>query len=65
MSDAILHDFEAARLVKMTTRRLVRLAKAGKAPSVRLPDGEIRFRESDLLEWVDRHCQPATGETAQ
>ena len=59
MSNAILiHDFEAAELVRMTTRRLVRLAKQGKAPCVMLPDGEVRFRESDLRAWVDEHRQP-------
>ena len=55
----LLHDFEAAELVRMTVRRLVRFAKQGKAPCVILPDGEVRFRESDLRAWVDEHKQPA------
>ncbi|MBN2294910.1 MAG: hypothetical protein JXM70_20955 [Pirellulales bacterium] len=60
MSNAILlTDYEAAPLVKMTSRRLSRLAKQGKAPCVILPDGEIRFREADLTAWVEQHLQPA------
>jgi hypothetical protein len=55
----LLHDFEAAGLVKMTTRRLVRLAKLGEAPCIMLPDGEVRFRESDLRAWVEKYKRPA------
>ena len=59
MSDSILlHDTEAASLVKMTTRRLVRLAKSGNAPCVILPDGEVRFRRQDLEKWVGEFARP-------
>ena len=68
MTDAILlRDDEAASLVRMTPRRLVRLARQGKVPCVALPDGEIRFSESDLRMWVEQFRQSATepGEAAR
>ena len=37
----------------MRANKLVRLAKQGKVPCVLLPDGEIRFVESDILKWVE------------
>ena len=49
----LLHDFEAARLLKMRANKLVRLAKQGVVPCVLLPDGEVRFIEADLLKWVE------------
>ena len=49
----LLHDFEAAEFLKMRTSKLLRLAKQGKVPCVRLPDDEIRFIETDLVEWIE------------
>ena len=49
----LLHDFEAAKLLRMRANQLVRFAKQGKVPCVLLPDGEVRFIESDILEWVE------------
>jgi predicted site-specific integrase-resolvase len=61
MSNAILlTDGEAAGRLRMLPIRLVRLAKAGRVPCVVLPDGEIRFSESDLREWVETHKRPMT-----
>lgn len=63
----LLHDFEAAGMVRMLRSRLCKLAKAGKVPVVRLPDGELRFDQDDLWVWVDAHkaspSNPNEGET--
>ena len=58
----LLTDTEAAELLQMLTARLKRLAKAGKVPCVRLPDGELRFDSNDLAAWVEVHKQPARAE---
>ena len=51
----LLIDSEAAQLVRMTPRYLNRLARAGEVPHVLLPDGEIRFAQSDLEQWIADH----------
>jgi hypothetical protein len=53
----ILTDGEAARILRMPRLRLLRLAKAGDVPSIRLPDGEYRFVQADLWAWVEGHKQ--------
>ena len=62
-STNLLHDFEAAKLLKMRTNKLVRLAKQGKISCVLLPDGVVRFVEADVLAWIEDYkvvasCQP-------
>lgn len=51
---------EAGRLLDMLPARVTRLAKRGDLPCVMLPDGEPRFLEDDLRDWVDQHRRPAT-----
>jgi excisionase family DNA binding protein len=60
MSDEILlTDIEAAEHLRINRARLVRLARRGVVPHILLPDNEIRFRRSDLVEWVANYRQPA------
>ena len=61
----LLHDFEAAKFLRIGANKLVRLAKQGKAPCVLLPDGEVRFIESDILEWVENHKTAAISEPSE
>ena len=51
----LLTDAEAARLLRMLLARIKRLAKKNLIPHVALPDGELRFDEADLREWIDAH----------
>jgi len=53
----LLMTYEGANLLQMPTVRLSRLAREGKVPCVRLPDGELRFDEADLWAWVESHKQ--------
>ena len=32
----------------------MKLVRAGQIPHVALPDGEIRFDEKDVYEWIER-----------
>lgn len=68
MCDTLLTTAEAAQVLRMLPARLARLAKAGKLPTVMLPDGEIRFDRGDLRIWIDQHKQRvdaiATAESA-
>jgi hypothetical protein len=56
--EILLTDTEAARLLRMLRARLTRLARHGGVPCIILPDGEIRFRRSDLVEWVASYHRP-------
>ncbi len=48
MSDELLLPHEVDRLLRYPKGRAQRLAKKNRLPSVVLPDGEIRFRKSDI-----------------
>lgn len=58
MCDTLLTTAEAAQVLRMLPARLARLAKAGKLPTVLLPDGELRFDRGDLRIWIDQHKRP-------
>jgi excisionase family DNA binding protein len=55
---SLITDSEAADILRLTTRQVVKLAKIGLLPSVNLPGGEIRFDIDDLCEWVDSRKRP-------
>jgi excisionase family DNA binding protein len=53
MQFALLDEVEAADLLRTIPSRVMRMARRGEIPHVRLPGGEIRFVVDDLREWVD------------
>lgn len=44
----LLKPTEVDELLRYSAGRTLRLAKAGKIPFIRLPDGAIRFSESEI-----------------
>lgn len=66
MQDApILIDArDAGILLSMPSPRVMRLAKRGVLPCVKLPDGELRFSRADLAEWVEQYRQPTQPQGA-
>jgi Helix-turn-helix domain len=55
--EAPLDAIEAARVLRMNSRTLVRWARCGYVPAHPLGEGKRRiwrFFESELLEWVER-----------
>jgi len=58
----LLTVHEVARLLRMLPARVTRLAKHRDIPSVVLPDGEIRFCEDHLREWIEQHRRPVTAQ---
>jgi hypothetical protein len=55
----LIDDNEAALLLRMLPARLVRLARRGQIPCIKLPDGEVRFDPAELSAWIDQFRQPA------
>ena len=51
----LLTEFEAGELLRLPTMRVVKLAKAGNLPSVKLPGDEFRFIETELWAWAEQH----------
>jgi Helix-turn-helix domain len=52
-AQAILVDVDdAAAMLSMTPRRLLRLVREGRVPVVNAGDGEPRFSPDELREWV-------------
>ena len=64
-NEILLDADEAATQLRMLRTRLTRLAKAGKVPSILLPDGEVRFRRADLVEWVSQYRRPTDSEVSK
>jgi hypothetical protein len=54
----LLLPSQVAALLTMTTRAVVKMAKAGELPYVELPDGEILIDRADLIAWVDSRRRP-------
>jgi excisionase family DNA binding protein len=48
----LLTASDVAVWLSLTTRRVVRMARAGEIPSVELPGGERVFDPADLAEWL-------------
>lgn len=63
MKPTLLTTREVDRLLRYPRGRTLRLARAGKLPSIRLPDGEIRIREDDLSTLL-AHRNGAAGEVS-
>jgi hypothetical protein len=58
---ALLRPSEVDRLLRYPRGRSARLARRGVLPHVKLPDGEIRFHESQIAELV----RPALAKRGQ
>jgi excisionase family DNA binding protein len=58
--DRLLTNPEAALLFRCTIRHLEHLRATGRLPYVRLGHRSIRYRLSDLAEFIEAHAQPAT-----
>jgi hypothetical protein len=65
---APLYAIEAARIVGMNSRTLIRWARCGYVPAHPLGEGKRRiwrFFESELLEWVERQQNGCAGKPSQ
>jgi hypothetical protein len=51
----LLTEFEAADLLQLTPRQVLRLANRGELPRVVFPNGEVRFDEADLSRFIESH----------
>jgi len=54
----LITDFDAAEILCLTPRQVLRLARRGEAPCIRLPNGDYRFDPEDLRRWVESLKQP-------
>jgi excisionase family DNA binding protein len=46
---------EFAGLLGVSTETVLRWTRRGEVPAIRLPGGAIRYRETDLDAWLERH----------
>jgi excisionase family DNA binding protein len=60
----LLTDSEAAEVLRLTPRQVLRLANRGELPSIAFPNREVRFDRADLSRFIESHKRPAT-EVAQ
>ncbi len=59
MTTVLLKPVDVDLLLRYPIGRSLKLAKRGKLPHIVLPDGEIRFRETDIEQIVTSPAQPA------
>ncbi|MEX0718436.1 MAG: helix-turn-helix domain-containing protein [Planctomycetaceae bacterium] len=53
---------EAARLLSVSERTLLRIREAGNLRAVRLPRGGLRYAVRDLERWIDAQLAAADGD---
>ena len=63
MDIRLLKPREVDLMLRYPVGRTARLAKRGLLPCIQLPDGEIRFRESDLRMILTNQGNEARGST--
>jgi excisionase family DNA binding protein len=61
MTDRLLTARAVADLLDVTPATVLRWTRAGELPAVRLPSGQVRYREDELDDWLSlRATSPAT-----
>ncbi len=59
MNTQLLNEIEAADILGLTPRQVLRLANRGELPRVVFPNKEVRFDSADLSRFVESHKRPA------
>ncbi len=58
----LLTPGDVAKLLRTTSTRVIRLARAKVIPCVEMPGGELLFSQDDLSRWIDsRKSKPGGG----
>lgn len=69
ITSELLTSKQAASLLAVGERTLWRWSRSGRAPApLKIGDGPrsaVRFRRSDLLEWIANGCRPTDGRARQ
>jgi excisionase family DNA binding protein len=61
MHTQLLKQSEAAKLLRLSERTLERLRVSGAGPSFVKAGRSVRYRESDLAEWISRRTVGSTS----
>lgn len=59
MTDRLLTAREVGEALAVSTETVLRWARRGELPALRLPGGAVRFRPETLEEWLERQENPA------
>jgi excisionase family DNA binding protein len=54
----LLDAKEVAELLGISRNRLYELGRRGMIPTVRISRGQVRYREDELLRWIERSTTP-------
>jgi excisionase family DNA binding protein len=62
VSERLLTTREVAIIIRVATETVLRWHRNGKLPfAIRLPGGELRFRERGLQDWLAARATPGQG----
>jgi excisionase family DNA binding protein len=55
MSECLLTTHEVAEMLGLSSEAVLRRWRAGELPGFRLSSKVLRFRQSELIAWLERH----------
>ncbi|MGZ6637861.1 MAG: helix-turn-helix domain-containing protein [Solirubrobacteraceae bacterium] len=61
MAGPLLTAREVAELLGVSAETVLRWTRRGDLPAIRLPGGAIRYRDSELEEWLTDRATPGRG----
>jgi excisionase family DNA binding protein len=61
VSGPLLSARQVAEQLGVSTETILRWVRAGKIPAVRLPSGQVRFRDDALDGWIEERATPGRG----
>ena len=61
MSARLLTAREVAGMLGVSTETILRWTRKGEVPAVKLPSGQIRFREAEIEAWLAERATPSRG----
>jgi excisionase family DNA binding protein len=61
VSGRLLTARQVAGDLGVSAETILRWTRRGELPAIKLPGGAIRFRETDLEDWLDEHATAAPG----
>lgn len=56
---SLLTETDIRELLHLPSGKVRKLVRDSLIPHVRLPSGDVRFVEADLLRWIEQHKQEA------
>jgi excisionase family DNA binding protein len=61
VTERLLTARTVGELLEVHPETVLRWTRRGQLPAIRLPSGQIRFREDEIAEWLEERATPSRG----